>query len=403
LVFPFHRAIVDYAEKPPQIVHRLVVTFAFFWLFMAQPAAAQSSPSSSAAPPCSFDRSDASKGAQDGCTFTREEVTSIIHDARKIVSPNGVEELLEIPLGGTKQWIYVRRHDRRNPILLMIHGGPAAPEMPSSWFFQNGWEDYFTVVQWDRRGSGKTYNFNDPDDIRPTLTLKRMVDDAGEVVQYLRNRYKKNKIFALGHSSGSIIGVGLPQKPPRMVVRVHRSRSVDALKAIAPYPKRDGSIPMSKIDIERNWSVKLGGLTYRRDSFAYYEALIELSLEYTAPDVIAIDKGSDLSFKQILLIMASVNYDTITRIDCPILLFEGRHDSTTSSPIAAKWLQRLRAPSKKIVWFDNSAHMVCRRARKVPGPPGAGRQTLSWKLIFRRAPISEKAGFITLMTRFIPK
>jgi proline iminopeptidase len=367
------------------LVYYLAVSFAFFWLFVAQPAAAQSTPSSGAEHACSFNRSDTRKGAQDGCTFTREEVTSIIRDARKIVSPNGVEELLEIPIGGTKQWIYVRGRDRRNPILLMIHGGPASPEMPSSWFFENGWEDYFTVVQWDQRGSGKSYNANDPEVIRPTLTLKRMVDDAGEVVQYLRNRYGKDKIFALGHSWGSIIGVGLAQSHPewlyayigvgqwidgrenesvayaetlRAAEQAGNQPAVDALKAIAPYPEPDGSIPMAKIDIERNWSVKLGGLTYRRDNFDYYEALMELSPEYTAQDVIAIDKGSDLSFKQILPIMASVNFNEIAHIDCPILLFEGRHDFTTPSSIAAKWLQRVRAPTKKIVWFEDSAHMI---------------------------------------------
>jgi hypothetical protein len=74
------------------------------------------------------------------------DASSIIRDGRKIVSPNGIEELLEVPIGGVPQWISIRGRDRKNPVLLMIHGSPASPEMPSSWFFQNGWEDYFTVV-----------------------------------------------------------------------------------------------------------------------------------------------------------------------------------------------------------------------------------------------------------------
>ena len=96
----------------------------------------------------------------------------------------------------------------------MIHGGPASPEMPSSWFFQNGWEDYFTVVQWDQRGAGKSYNANDPKIIQPTLTAEQIVDDAGEVVQFLRKRYGKDKIFVLGHSWGSLIGVTLAHVHP---------------------------------------------------------------------------------------------------------------------------------------------------------------------------------------------
>ena len=131
------------------------------------------------------DASNGSSPAQEQ-TFTRTQATSIIGTARKIVAPLGIEELLEIPIGGTKQWISVRGRDRGNPVLLMIHGGPASPEMPSSWFFQNSWEDYFTVVQWDQRGSGKSYNANDPKTIQPTISAERMIDDAGPLRRYLR-------------------------------------------------------------------------------------------------------------------------------------------------------------------------------------------------------------------------
>src|SRR5262245_11272007 len=90
--------------------------------------------------------------AQDG-TYTRSQITKSIADARKIVTPNGVEDLIQVDIAGTKQWLSIRGRDRRNPVLLMIHGGPASPEMPTAWWFQSGWEDYFTVVQWDQRGS----------------------------------------------------------------------------------------------------------------------------------------------------------------------------------------------------------------------------------------------------------
>ncbi len=324
-------------------------------------------------------------GASGDKTFTRAEATSIIREGRRIVSPNGIEELLEIPIGGTKQWISVRGRDNRNPVLLMIHGGPASPEMPSSWFFQNGWEDYFTVVQWDQRGSGKSYSANDPKTILPTLTARRMVDDAAEVVQFLRARYRKDKVFVLGHSWGSLVGVSLAQIASGVAVRLYRAgqlingyeservgyantlRSAQAadnqaaiaeLKSIAPYPERDGSVPVDKIGLERKWSVLLGGLTYRRSTYGYYERLFELSPEYSWQDVAAIDKGSALSLAPLLPVMASFNYTNVTRFKCPILLFEGRHDNTIPSQVATEWLSRVQAPAKKLVWFENSAHMM---------------------------------------------
>ena len=91
---------------------------------------------------------------------SRAQAQAIVHDAREIVAPRGLEQLKPVRIGGIEQWISVRGKDRDNPILLFIHGGPASPEMPSSWFYQSPWEEYFTVVQWDQRGAGKTYAQN---------------------------------------------------------------------------------------------------------------------------------------------------------------------------------------------------------------------------------------------------
>jgi len=45
-------------------------------------------------------------------------------------------------------------------------------------------------------------------------------------------------------------------------------------------------------------------------------------------------------------------------------LFLGRHDHNVSSSLAAAWSGKLQAPSKRLVWFENSAHEV---AVKEPG------------------------------------
>jgi len=75
---------------------------------------------------------------------SRAEATAIIADARKIVTPNGVERF-----GGIDQWVSIRGSDRRNPVLLYMHGGPGYVSIPMSWWFNRGWEEYFTIVQWD--------------------------------------------------------------------------------------------------------------------------------------------------------------------------------------------------------------------------------------------------------------
>ena len=81
----------------------------------------------------------------------------IISEIDRIVTPNGVQETFEVVLGGARQIVNVRGSDRANPILLFVHGGPGAVEMPVAWAFQRPWEDFFTVVQWDQRGAAARF------------------------------------------------------------------------------------------------------------------------------------------------------------------------------------------------------------------------------------------------------
>jgi hypothetical protein len=49
----------------------------------------------------------------------------VLAEVGKIVSPNGIDEANAVEIGGIRQWITVRGRDRRNPLLLVLHGGPA--------------------------------------------------------------------------------------------------------------------------------------------------------------------------------------------------------------------------------------------------------------------------------------
>jgi pimeloyl-ACP methyl ester carboxylesterase len=315
--------------------------------------------------------------------FTQNRARKIIADLQKVVTKNGIDEQKEITIGGIKQWITIRGRDRDNPILLFLHGGPAAPEMPTSWTFQNPWEDYFTVVQWDQRGAGKTYNANDPKKIAPTLTADRMEKDTEELVQYLRQTYHKKKIFVLGHSWGSLLGITLAHNHPEWLYAyigmgqmidsqaserdsyeatlaaaraAHDVEAVKELESIAPYP--GGAVPLDKIDIERKWSVKYGVLSWNRDSYAYYYRASELSPDYTNADLDAIDKGSLLSLTHLLPAFSTFDYSHVTDFKCPIVIFNGRHDETVSAKVTADWFAHVHAPMKKLVWFEHSAHMM---------------------------------------------
>src|SRR5208282_1517847 len=145
---------------------------------------------------------------------SRTEATTIIAEARKIVTPNGVQRLEKVRIGGIDQWVSIRGADRRNPVLLHIHGGPGYVSIPMSWWFSRDWEEYFTVVQWDQRAAGKTYSLTDAAVILPTLTRERFVADAEEMAAWVRRELGKEKIFVQGHSWGSFLGLELAKRHP---------------------------------------------------------------------------------------------------------------------------------------------------------------------------------------------
>ena len=141
----------------------------------------------------------------------------IVADIHRIVTPNGVQETFVATLGGVKQVVNVRGADRDNPILIYVHGGPASVEMPIAWAFQRPWEDYFTVVQWDQRGAGRSYLLDDPKTLAATLNPERYRDDAIELIDLLRKKYGKRKVVLLGHSWGSVVGMMVAVKRPDLL------------------------------------------------------------------------------------------------------------------------------------------------------------------------------------------
>ena len=315
----------------------------------------------------------------------RAEAVRIIEDLRKVVADNGVERLEAVRIGGIDQWVSIRGSDRRNPVLLMLHGGPGWVAMPTSWYFQRGWEEYFTVVQWDQRGAGKTYVANDPAAIAPTMTRERMVADAEEMVAWLRTEFGKDRIFVLGHSWGSYLGLELAQRRPewlhayigigqvtnapeserrgwawtlRQAQRDGNAQAVAELEALAPYAQGNDPVPLDSLFKQRKWLNHYGGMVHNRRGGEAEAAAMKLSPEYSDRDVTGTWKGNDFSMQHLLADVLTLDMTTVSEIDTPLFLFLGRHDHNVSSALAAEWFETVKAPRKQLVWFEQSAHEV---------------------------------------------
>ncbi|MDN5781281.1 MAG: alpha/beta hydrolase [Luteimonas sp.] len=309
----------------------------------------------------------------------------VVRDLERIVAPTGIQETWKTRIGGIDQWINARGQDTANPVILFIHGGPASPLMPTTWEFQRPLEEYFTVVNYDQRGAGKTFLANDPDAVAGTLHIDRYVDDAIEIAEYVRKRYHKDKVILMAHSWGTVVGMGAALKRPDLfhayvgigqVINVHdnerisfdyglaqarehgNAEAIAELESIAPYPG-DQPITRERIIIARKWPQFYGGMSAYRDGAAkYFFGAALLSPEYDAADAKAIDAGNVFTLGRILPEFLAVDYKGVREFPIPVVMFMGRHDYTTPSEPTAAWLAQVQAPYKRGVWFERSAHMI---------------------------------------------
>lgn len=115
-----------------------------------------------------------------------------------------------VPINGINQYLFHCGTNPENPVMLFLHGGPGSAESIFAHMFQEKWEEIFTVVHWDQRGAGKTLTKN-PDKYP---TIDSMLEDVYEIIQYLKQKYNKEKIILLGHSWGSVLGSTFIRKYP---------------------------------------------------------------------------------------------------------------------------------------------------------------------------------------------
>lgn len=340
----------------------------------------------------------------------RAEVQETIARVRSLAGDHAIERLEAVHVGGIDQWVSIRGADRRNPILLVLHGGPGYVTMPSAWYFSRGLEDYFTIVHWDQRGAGRTYAANDPV-VMETLSYDRMLDDTEELIAWLRVEFGKERIFVLGESWGSVLGVGIAQRRPEWLHAyigvgqaadlleserrgwrhaMERARAEDnaeaitALEALAPYAERE---PPATDDllVQRRWLAHYGGVIYGRNGSSDFTAAARLSPDYDARALEAVWDANEQSVQRLFpTLWARGDLRNVTSLNVPILLFSGRHDYNVNSDVGAEWLARLRAPSKTLVWFERSGHEP---PREEPG-------RFLVALVTHALPIAQRAGDI---------
>jgi pimeloyl-ACP methyl ester carboxylesterase len=298
--------------------------------------------------------------------------TPRIVDEHGTAVPGSVASLERMQLGGVPQSVLIRGRSSRNPVVLFLHGGPGMPAMFLAHAWQRALEDDFVVVQWDRRGVGKSYFGDIP---ARHLSVRRLLDDTYELTNLLRGRFAQDRIILVGHSWGSWLGMLAVRERPelfrafvgvgQMTGAGHGDTAEWRLQeafirreaARRGEPRAVRELDAKGRSVVEKWLFRFGGEVHAATGWG---PLLRLGLEapeYTLGDVLRVPKGLRLYARAMTYdVPADTLRTDVTSVRVPVYLVAGRWDETTPSELAERYLAALRAPRKGFFWFERSAH-----------------------------------------------
>ncbi len=303
-------------------------------------------------------------------------------------SSNGIVEEDFVELGGHPQYIRIRGRDLNNPVLLDLHGGPGGAQSGMTYRVLRPLTEYFTVVEWDQRGAGRSVGDRA---LIPTMTYQRMVDDTVELIEHLQERMGVSQVILVGHSWGSMLGIGVIQERPDLIAAyvgvgqaLTWNSAFDETKRLVLEAARaagDADVIESLAALPKEWPDSSDEGYFDRivaiqEPLARYGAGVHAALD-TNPmitDLMLDAVLSPLLGLSDLMLMTSPNDVTMTLVadlqhrdfreqlgtdyKVPIFIFQGEHDWQTPTTLVRPWFDDITAPHKEYVAFEDSAHFV---------------------------------------------
>jgi pimeloyl-ACP methyl ester carboxylesterase len=325
-------------------------------------------------------------------TVALAAVVAIPGSVPPVVGPDGsptpgmIAERTAVTLGGLEQTISVRGASADNPVLLYLSGGPGQSDIAFARALLDPLAADFTIVVWDQRGSGTSYAALEP---TSTFTLDRAVADTTELVEYLGARFDEEKVYLLGESWGSTLGVLAVQRRPDLFHaylgsgQMVSQRDTDRIiwRDLLAYANAAGNGPLY------DEVLTMGEPPYRDFPWSnsrvmgYYELL---ETPYT-PTASYVERGEasgvgmfgvggrEYSFLENanllrgLLDMFSLMYpqlqgidfrEDVPRLEVPVYILDGEHELSGRRSLSHQWFEALKAPSKQLITFPDAGHAV---------------------------------------------
>ncbi len=294
--------------------------------------------------------------------------------------PRSLSEKTFVSINGVEQGMFIKSKDVTHPVVLYVHGG-----LPEYFLTQNyplGLEDHCTVVWWEQRGSGLSYR---ADISQETMSVEQFISDAIEVTNYLRRRFNKDKIYLMGHSGGTFIGIQAAAREPKLYfayigvaqISCQLKSEILAYQYMLGQFKSTGNTSMvqrlesSPVSMTagtpdiylsvRDEAMHSLGVGTTHDMKSVFSGIFLPSLqfrEYTVGEKINLWRGKARSGVSSLWaeMIATDLTKKVPELDLPVYFLHGIHDYTVSYAEAKSYFHQLKAPMKGFYTFEQSAH-----------------------------------------------
>jgi len=291
------------------------------------------------------------------------------------VWPGSLSEKSWVPINGVEMGMIIKTRDQTRPVLLFIHSGPGLPEYWLNASHPSPLDELFTVVWWDQRGAGLSYH---PSIAPTTMTTEQLVADTISVTQYLRQRFRQDKIYLMAHAFGSYLGIQAAARAPELYhAYIGVAQSVNlalseelAYQFMLNYYAED---PKNRAQLEK---APYGTAAYERirdrmmheagigTTHTMYSVFTGIFLavmkhrEYLFKEKLDLWRGKAFSKNALLneeFRQANLS-DLITRLELPVIFFSGAYDYTVNFHLAELYLEEIEAPEKHFYLFEDSAH-----------------------------------------------
>ncbi len=305
--------------------------------------------------------------------------TPPILDEQGEVLEDSISEITKIELNGRKEWINIRGENKEKPILLFLAGGPGGSQMAAVRHDLAELEKHFVVVNWDQPGSGKSYYAA----AKNSLVVDDYIDDGLALTEYLCERFEQEKIYVVGESWGSALGIFLAsERPHRYNAVIGTGQMVDFLETELMDYDKALEIAKEKGDDDKIKKLKANGrppyfgkdVTWNSAEYINYLSSYMsnnpkiqnngyntfrdiFSPEYGIVDKINFFRGIISTFNHVYPQLYDIDLrEDYQKLEVPVYFFLGRHDINAPTSLVEEYFDILDAPDKKIVWFEHSGH-----------------------------------------------